>query len=63
VTGADNMGTGLGCSSTIFLNSSAVPGGYSETEDTELIVNFQEDCSGCGAPADFETSLTLTKIN
>jgi hypothetical protein len=63
VSGADNMGTGLQCANGISLNASDVPGGYSDTEDLELIVNFQEDCSDCGAPAEFETSLTLTKIN
>jgi len=62
VTGADNQGTGLQCANGIFFNSSAVPGGYSETSDIELIVNFQEDCSDCGEPADFETSITLTKV-
>lgn len=63
VTAAKNIGTGLGCAGgSIVFNPSSVAGSYSETSDSELIVNFQEDCSGCGAPADFETQIVLTKI-
>lgn len=62
VTAADNINSGLACSNGISFNGSAVPGGYSETDDSVLVVKFQEACQDCGCPPDEETYIELTKI-
>ncbi|TWO31648.1 hypothetical protein E1J38_012870 [Seonamhaeicola sediminis] len=61
VTLAPDQGTGLGCSGSLILTSSTMPGGYSETDDSELIVNLIEDSAGCGG-GDTETAIVLKKI-
>ena len=63
VTGAENMSTGLGCGGgSLLLSASAMPGPYSETDDSTLVINTLENCAGCGGPADGEVQLTLTRI-
>lgn len=62
VTGADNQDTGLLCANGIFFNGSDNPGGYSETDDSVLVVKFQEACQDCGCPPDEETEIILTKV-
>lgn len=62
VTSADNTGTGLQCANGISFNGSDAPGGYSETDDSVLVVKFQEACQDCGCPPDEETEIILTKV-
>ncbi|WP_370477910.1 hypothetical protein [Tamlana flava] len=62
VTSADNTGTGLQCANGITFNGSDNPGGYSETDDSVLVVKFQEACQDCGCPPDEETEIILTKV-
>jgi hypothetical protein len=63
VTFASTQGTGLGCSGSLILTSSASPGPYEvgAGNDTTLVVKLVEDCTGCGGAVE-EIELTFTKL-